>query len=218
MNDEQREANDAVEPKRRSRLLLLLLLLITIPVGVGVGLLFKGSDEPPIVEPPPPPPIVEVPPPPPELPPPPPEAPPPAPPPSPPKGGNGKKVVVEKTPAGGTMAIGGVTGDASLLKQIERGIRGRVGSMVVPMTKATYSVTLNVEASSKRDNATVRCSASVAANPKKNIIASLKSRADVAGENTPTPELEDAATQACANSLGNDLKSWIKAHPTPPPI
>ena len=210
--DDDREADDALAPKRRGRLLLpLLVLLLGVPLGVLVGRALKPAPAPP----PPPPPVaiapVDKPAPPPVVAPPPPAPPPPTivkEPKSPPK--RPAEPPKAKT---ATMTFSGVTGNTALRAPLERGLKTKLASVTVPEGQASYSVTVNVAASGGTDDVTVRCNASIAALPKKTIVASLKSRADVAGENTPREELEDTATETCAKSLADDLKGWLRANP-----
>lgn len=217
MSHDDREAADAASPRRRTRFLPLLLLVLGISLGIAVGSLFKRDPPPP---PPPPPTVVDVPAPPPvpvpvEVAPPPPPPPPvhkpvkqvqrPAPPP--PSSSVGATIVL-------ASAVGG---DVGIRRQVEKAIQSKLGGVVASSpSAATYSVTVNVnQSSSSRDQASVVCNASIAVMPKKTIIASLKSRADVAGEGTPLDELYDDAAAACAKSLATDVRSWLKANPHP---
>ncbi len=113
------------------------------------------------------------------------------------------------------MAIAGNTGaDGALRSLLERRFTAGLGDSLVPERSADYAVTLNiVRTSSGPDDVTVTCNAGISVMPKRTIIASLKSRADVAGENTPTDELADEAGKACAKSLLADLKGWLRANP-----
>ncbi len=219
MTHDDREASDAASPKRRTRFLPLLLLLLGIILGIAVGGLFK-SDPPPPPAPPPPPPTVEV------LPPPPPPVPvevAPPPPPPPPVQRPVKQVQRPQPPppsigVGATIVIASaVGGDVGIRRQVEKALQSKLGGVVAASpSRATYSVTVNVnQSSSSRDQASVVCNASVAVMPKKTIVASLKSRADVAGEGTPLDELYDDAAAACAKSLAADVRAWLKANPNP---
>jgi hypothetical protein len=192
----------------------LLLLLLCVVAGVLVVVL---REEPP---PPPPPPSLPAPEPPP--PPPPEPLPPPVvvepPKPKPAKAAAPTPAAPRKTAAaalGATVAVGGaVGGDPHVRKAMERALRGRLGAAEVPMSEATYSVTVQVDDQKANANeVTVRCALSIALLPKKNIVASLKARADAAGEGTPTEELLDDAATACGQSLASDLRSWLKSHP-----
>jgi len=142
----------------------------------------------------------------------------PPPPPPPPKRPSQPKTPKTPTPpkaAGASVAIAGTTGDDGGLRALlERRFTSGLGASLVSERQADYAVTLNISRkSSGPDDVTVTCNAGVAVMPKRTIVASLKSRADVAGENTPTAELADDAAKACANSLLADLKGWLRANP-----
>jgi hypothetical protein len=113
------------------------------------------------------------------------------------------------------VAVGAAVGGAPhVRKAMERALRGRLGSAEAPMSQATYSVTVQVsDQKANANEVTVRCAMSIALLPKKNIVASLKARADAAGEGTPTDELLADAATACGQSLAGDLRNWLKSHP-----
>jgi hypothetical protein len=113
------------------------------------------------------------------------------------------------------VSLGGTTGDPGLRRQIEQRLKAKLGAgAVVPDSEAAYSLTLSVDRSSAgRDQVTVRCGVSIAAMPRRTIAASLKSRADVAGEGTTMDELADDAVAACADSLAQDIKAWLRRNP-----
>lgn len=93
-------------------------------------------------------------------------------------------------------------------------MKAKLGAASVPEGEASYSLTLSVDrSSSSKDQVTVRCGVSIAAMPRRTIAASLKSRADVAGEGTSMDELADDAVAACADSLAQDLKGWLRKNP-----
>ena len=217
---DDRETSDAASPRRRTRILLLVLVLaITLAVVIG-----RRCQGPPPV-PPAPPDVVEVTPPvavPVEVAPqapvevvPPPTRPTPVKAPVRPRA---RASSASATAAGPTIILAAaVGGDVAIRRQVERALQGRLGSLVAASpSQASYSVMVNVDqSSSSRDQATVACSASIAVMPRRTITASLKSRADVAGEGTPLDELFDDAAAECAKSLAADVKAWLKAHPHP---
>ncbi len=115
--------------------------------------------------------------------------------------------------SGSTASIGGTTGDPGLRRQIEQRIQKKLGALVVPAGEARYSLTLTVDQQTVgRDQVTVRCGVTMAAMPRRTIEGSLKSRADVAGEGTSLEELADDAVAACADSLAQDIKGWLRTH------
>ncbi len=112
------------------------------------------------------------------------------------------------------VVAGAVGGDPHVRKAMERALRGRLGAAEAPMSEATYSVTVQVDDQKANANeVTVRCAVSIALLPKRNIVASLKARADAAGEGTPTDELLTDAATACGQSLAGDVRTWLKRHP-----
>jgi len=89
----------------------------------------------------------------------------------------------------------------------------KLGALIVPAGEARYSLTLTVDQQAAgRDQVTVRCGVTIAAMPRRTIEGSLKSRADVAGEGTTLDELADDAVVACADSLAQDIKGWLRRH------
>lgn len=211
-----RENADAASPPRRTwRRWWPLLLLLLVPVIALVSL--QGEDPPP-PPPPPPPPAIELPPPPP-----PPEplpvepAPVDAPKPKPkadkPKPAATPKPAPASTAGGSTISVGGATGGAVHVRQaMERALRKTLGTSEGGASSG-YSAMLTVETKAANENeVTVRCAVSIALLPKKNVVASLKARADAAGEGTPTDELFDDAAAACGTDLGTEIRRWLKTH------
>lgn len=215
---QHREDNDAATPPRRTwRRWWPLLLLLLIPFIVLIAL--SGEDPPP---PPPPPPVVVV-----EPPPPPPEPlpPPPAPEPEPTKKKTPKAAAAPKKTSssssssssrnvGSTVVVANATGgEAHVRKATERALRSTLSAVERPTSEATYSLTVTVtDIRNSADDVTVRCVASIALLPKKNLIASLKARADAAGEGTPTDELLEDAAAACGQTLGGDIRGWLRSN------
>jgi hypothetical protein len=206
--DEHREPADAATPGRRTRRWLSLLLLLGVPLGYAI--VSSLEDAPPPPPPPPPAPEVVAPPPPEPSP----AAPPPPPPPSP------RPPVVRPPPppprattAGATASLDATTGDPGLRRQIEQRIQKKLGPLLVSPSAARYSLTLTVDKKTiGRDQVTVRCGVNIAAMPRRTIEGSLTSRADVAGEGTDLDELADDAVAACADSLAQDIKAWLRNH------
>lgn len=96
---------------------------------------------------------------------------------------------------------------------MERALRGRLSAAEAPASEATYSLTVQIDdTKASADEVTVRCAVSIALLPKKNVVASLKARADAAGEGTPTEELLDDAATACGQTLGDDIRGWLRSH------
>ena len=223
MTNDDRETPDAASPGRRTRHLLPLLVLVLVIIVVGIVIGGPCQGPPPVS--PTPPAVVAVPPPvevpvdvapqvPVEI------VPPPA------RPTPVKQAARPRAPAssassssaGPTIILANaVGGDVAIRRQVERALQGRLASLVaVSPSQASYSVMVNVDqSSSSRDQATVACIASIAVMPRRTITASLKSRADVAGEGTPLDELFDDAAAECAKSLAADVKAWLKAHPHP---
>ena len=221
---DDRETPDAASPRRRTRLLLPLLVLVLVNIVVGIVIGGPCQGPPPVS--PTPPAVVAVPPPvevpvdvatrvPVEVVPPP-TRPTPVKAPARPRASSSSSS--PSSSAGPTIILAAaVGGDVAIRRQVERALQGRLGSLVAASpSQASYSVMVNVDqSSSSRDQATVACSASIAVMPRRTITASLKSRADVAGEGTPLDELFDDAAAECAKSLAADVKAWLKAHPHP---
>jgi hypothetical protein len=210
VNDSHREQADAATPKRRTRRWLpLLLLLLGVPLGYAIVSSLTG--EPP----PPPPPVVVAPPPPPQEESPPSRQEPPPPPPPPPSRMPAVRPLPppRATSMGATASLGGTTGDPGLRRQVEQRLLKKLGALIVPAGEARYSLTLSVDQQAAgQDEVTVRCGVSIAALPHRTIEGSLKSRADVAGEGTTLDELADDAVVACADSLAEDIRAWLRRH------
>lgn len=104
--------------------------------------------------------------------------------------------------------------DRAARDAVERGLRRRLGDAGVGVAHgAGYAITLRVDVESEGSAVTVRCAASLARLPGRNVVGSLKARADVEGEGASPAELTDDAAAACANALGNDLTAWLVKHP-----
>ena len=218
MDDADREAADA--PAARKRRALLLLLLLVVPLGVLVLVALPGpSPEPePVVvvvdaPPAPAPPVIAPPTP----------SPPPAPvlKPEPTRAVRRARAVAPPVEAVTTTVVIGeaLGGDASVRKTALRAFSRSVTRLDVrPRADSGYSVTVHVDEQKERASGstievTVRCGVTIALLPKKNVLASLKTRADVEGEGTPVDELFNDAAEACGQALGKDLTGWVKAHP-----
>lgn len=210
VDDADREDKDAPQRKRRALALLLLLLAAG---GIGIALLTR--------EPPPAPPPVPAP-----LPPPPPPAPPPAPlpppPPEPPKTPRAPKTkatpVEKPAPPSSThsIVIGAASGgDDGVRKALSRSFaRGLDRLDVRGRSDSGYLVSVFVDdakhtKTGEGDDVTVRCRLSIAQLPKKNVLASLKARADASGEGTDVDELLGDAADACGATLAKDLSAWV---------
>ncbi len=213
---QHREDHDAATPPRRSWRWWAVLVVALIAVMALVALCGKDPPPPP---PPPPPPVVELPPAPlPVI-----EARPPSiqlPPTPEPKKTKPKKTATAPSKRAAVEAVGstvvvtgGQGGGSAVHKATERALRGRLSSVEVPASEANYSLTVQIqESKANADEVTVRCAVSIALLPKKNVVASLKARADAAGEGTPTAELFDDAATACGQTLGGDIRAWLKRH------
>jgi type IV secretory pathway VirB10-like protein len=105
---------------------------------------------------------------------------------------------------GGDPTVRGVV-DASFRRGLTRG-------GVVVGAGGTHSLTLQVQHKDEGATVQVRCSASIAALPGRNIVGSLSARADVDAGDAPVDELYGHAAEACAQSLSADLVGWLRAH------
>ena len=210
MNDADREDKDAANNKR---LALLLLVLLLAAAGIGIALLMKQP-------PPAPPPVAAAPPPPP------PHAPLP-PPPAPVEPSKTPAVKstpkprapsLEKEPPSSTqtVVVGEASGgDAGVRKALSRSFSRGLGKLDVRQrADSGYAVAVFVDdakhtKTSEGDDVTVKCRLSIAQLPKKNVLASLKARADASGEGTDVDELLGDAADACGATLAKDLASWV---------
>ena len=211
---QDREDNDAATPPRRTWRRARWMLVLLLPFVLVVALCDEESPPPPPPPPPRPPPVVVV-----EPPPPPPIEVVPEPPP--PQKAKATKQATQKSASasasrnvGSTVVVANATGgEAHVRKAMERALRSTLGAVERPAADATYSLTVTVtDTRNSADDVTVRCVVSIALLPKKNLVASLKARADAAGEGTPTDELIEGAAAACGQTLGSDIRSWLRSN------
>ena len=213
---QDREDNDAATPPRRTWRRARWMLVLLLPFVLVVALCDEESPPPPPPPPPRPPPVVVV-----EPPPPPPIEVVPEPPP--PQKAKATKQATQKSASasasasrnvGSTVVVANATGgEAHVRKAMERALRSTLGAVERPAADATYSLTVTVtDTRNSADDVTVRCVVSIALLPKKNLVASLKARADAAGEGTPTDELIEGAAAACGQTLGSDISSWLRSN------
>jgi hypothetical protein len=210
-----READDA--PRRRR--VLVLAVFAGLLIGVVGFVLLRPSPAPP---PPPPPPPVAA-----EEPPPPPPPPPPVieePPPPPKKASVSTPKPKAATPSTGTSSTSialtaPIGGDKPVREALVRAFRGGLrGVPVVDVAGAGYAITLAIEDQQHAgkggvDEVTVKCTVSIAEMPRKTLKASLRARADAAGEGVDVDELFADAAVACGKTLGGDLSAWLKKNP-----
>jgi len=212
VDDADRAAIDA--PARKRRAIAFVLLLLTLGVVVVAAVVLQGEPAPPptpiaVISPPPPAIVAPPPPPPPVLP----VDPPPrvlA-----PVVRRARAPVVEQA-AATTVVVGDLTGgDPLVRKAMQRAFKGSLGRLDVrARAESGYSVTVHVDEQKQRgDEITVRCAVTVSLLPKRNVLASLKARADVEGTGTPVDELFNDAAEACGQALAKDLTGWVRAHP-----
>jgi outer membrane biosynthesis protein TonB len=121
-----------------------------------------------------------------------------------------------KPPAKTAVHLNQVTfaGPAAVRDQFMQVFRTRSSLQVVPSSSpATHAITLRMSSkSTSKDDATVSCAASIAKEPGAQVVASLRTEAAAAGENTPTVELVGDAASACATELAADVAKWIRSH------
>jgi hypothetical protein len=106
-------------------------------------------------------------------------------------------------------------GDGLVRKALERTLKDTLSDAGVDVARdAGYAVTLRVD-DLKESGAelTLRCGLSIARLPGRNILGSLRARADVSGEGTDRAELVGDAAEACGKSLADDLTGWLRTHP-----
>lgn len=107
-----------------------------------------------------------------------------------------------------------VGGTPVVRKALVRSLSGSLPSFDVrARAESGYALTLGIDDEERADAVTLRCTASLALLPKKNVLASFRARADAEGEGTPVDELADDAAQACGRELGQDVSAWLRAHP-----
>ncbi|MDP2344200.1 MAG: hypothetical protein Q8O67_24795 [Deltaproteobacteria bacterium] len=119
-------------------------------------------------------------------------------------------------PIATTVVVGDVTGgDPLVRKALQRTFARSLGRLDVrPRSETGYAVTMHIdEHKAKGEAITLRCSVTVSLLPRRNVLASLKARADVEGSGTPIDELFNDAAEACGQALGKDLTGWVKSHP-----
>ena len=190
-----REPDDAPSPKsaalRRRRLLLVAVAVAAL--NVVVALVFVGRRAPAPVQAPPPPPAPRV------------EPvvaepvvpePPPAvvtePAPAPPRvPARTRPPPARRRSQFPPVVIDDVVGrDRAATAAVERGVRRHLGNAGVEAAGAQgYAVTLRADAEHEGAGITVRCGASLARLPGRNVVGALKARADVEGEGVTPAEL-----------------------------
>lgn len=73
-----------------------------------------------------------------------------------------------------------------------------------------FQLSLRADTGSSGGAVFAKCSAAVSELPARKLVASLSARADAAGDDDN--ELKEAAMEACAASLAEDVSKWIRAH------
>lgn len=95
---------------------------------------------------------------------------------------------------------------------IERVLRRRFVGSEGGARDAGYAATIRVDVDSEGSAVTVRCDAALARLPGRNVVGSLKARADVEGDGASPGELAEDAANACAEALADDVAGWVARH------
>jgi hypothetical protein len=112
------------------------------------------------------------------------------------------------------VTLASVSGGDAAVRTVVDGVlrRSLAKAGVVIGDGGTFSLTLQVQNKDDGDTLQVRCAASIARLPGRNIVGALNARADVGAGDAPVRELYAEAADACARTLAGDLQGWLRAH------
>lgn len=101
-----------------------------------------------------------------------------------------------------------LAGDAAVRRVFAQKLKG---VHIVEESEHGFGLSLRTEKGKSGGGVYARCSAAISELPAHKLVASLSSRADVAGGGGDA-ELESDAADACVASLAEDVVAWMKAH------
>lgn len=115
----------------------------------------------------------------------------------------------EPTTSGGRLAITGISGaDLGTRSEFERAFRGRVRSLA---SREGLGMGLHIDSAAVIGNrALVRCTAAVT-RPGGQLVASLRTSAEVTADDTSAGELRNDAARACGEALAEDAVRYTRA-------
>jgi hypothetical protein len=102
-----------------------------------------------------------------------------------------------------------LSGDSSLKLTLSKKLSG---VKIVDDGASGFLLSLRNDTQAHGDEGSARCSAAISVLPQRKLVASLSSRADVAGGGMSAAELKNEASTACAASLADDVSAWLRAH------
>ena len=122
---------------------------------------------------------------------------------------------VAKLKAKDTKNVASAGGAVEVLLSGDEGLRRSLRSKLKGMRfdvdgSRGFQLSLRSDTGSSGGAVFAKCSAAVSELPARKLVASLSARADAAGDDDN--ELKEAAMDACAASLAEDVSKWIRAH------
>lgn len=122
-------------------------------------------------------------------------------------GGGGSSTRVA---TGGSVDIA-LAGDAELRRAVQRKLRSGVRVVDESAGTGRWLASLSMTTGEAKGVIFAKCSAAMSELPQRKLVGSLANRADVSGDGANDDELKAAAKQSCADSLADDVASWVRA-------